>query len=119
MSTIAEILADVSAFGFSWSLEPVRTDNGRDVLGMAPIMVVTEITKFALGFPGKIEACLDGSSVRVISQRITRDMLKKNRRVSVAEMQQAVVSGILGIRTRASLPADYADYLAWKAMQEK
>jgi hypothetical protein len=123
MSTIAEILVNPLAYGFEFVSDVVRTDNGRDVLGNGPILTVRDVLQFEASFPGKIAASLDGSSFRVISQRVIRDMLKKNRRAEWSEMCSAVLSAILGIRQRTAqlpqLPPDYSEYLAWKASQTK
>lgn len=103
MYAIAEILKNVSEYGFDFVSETVRTDNGKDILGNGPILVVRDVLKFDSAFPGIIRASLDGSSIRVISQRVVRNALKKNRRATDSELRVAVLSAVLGISTRTSL----------------
>lgn len=104
MSDNSEILANPSDFGFEWSLEHVSTDGQGDKgtdLGEVPILVVTNVARFETAFPGRIMASLDGSSIRVISQRVVRSKREKNRSISAEDLKPLVLDAVLGIRAKA------------------
>lgn len=98
------ILAKPSDYGFQFVYEDVFTDNGDTNLGSAPVLVITDPIKFEQQFPGRITGMLDGSSARVISQRVTRDTLKKTRLPSDQRktLEPKVLNAILGVKTRAA-----------------
>lgn len=102
MHDISAILANTSEYGFVFKYEDVNTDEGETNLGKAPVLVITDVGKFESHFPGRITGMLDGSSARVISQRVTRDALKKTRipESSRNSLEPKVLNAILGVKTR-------------------
>lgn len=103
MQDISAILADTAAHGFTFVMSPVSTDHGDTLLGNAPVLVIQDVMKFEASFPGRIGAMLNGSSPRVISQRVTRDLLEKTH-IPEGERMKAlspkVLAAILGVRSR-------------------
>lgn len=128
------MIADPSTHGFDWLSEEVRKDLDGDrkyvkVGNAVPILKVTDIALFEQTFPGVVLASLDGTSIRVKCQGVTRRMVLLNRSVTTAEMQEAVLKSLYGVRTSASRetyigPHDerYSDRLemraAWKAFYQ-
>ncbi len=95
---------DWSARGISWSEEIVREQPGehatdRRTLGTAQICVVTDLPKFTAEYG---EACvlsiMDGTSVRVMSQDVSRTGLRK--RLSADDIRARVDARLRGMRNR-------------------
>lgn len=114
MHDISAILADTTAHGFTFAVEEVSEGEGNDKrpLGQGPILVVTNAELFESEFPGRIVAMLDGSSARVIGQRVVRDAWKAYHRPKQGEarppkpevesLKARVLNAILGVKTRAA-----------------
>lgn len=105
MHDISAILADTKKYGFVLVSDSIRTDRGETDLGTGPILTVVDVAVFDREFPGRIAASLDGSSFRVISQRVDRDLLQKTRIPEperMAVLGPKVLNAILGIRSRTA-----------------
>lgn len=99
------ILADTAAYGFVFVMDEIRTDKGDTSLGNGPILTVTNPALFESHFPGRIAAMLDGSSARVISQRVDRAVLVNTRLpedTRLAVLGPKVLNAILGVKTRGA-----------------
>ena len=128
------MIEDPTAYGFEWLSEEVRKDLDGDrkyitVGNAVPILKVTDIALFEDTFPGVVLASLDGTSIRVKCQGVTRRMVLLNRSASTLDMQEAVLKSLHGVRTGAVRetyigPHDerYSDRLemraAWKAFYQ-
>ena len=98
------MIEDPTAYGFEWLSEEVRKDLDGDrqyvkVGNTVPILKVTDIALFEASFPGVVLASLDGTSIRVKCQGVTRRMVLLNRSVAIPEMQEAVLKSLHGVRT--------------------
>ena len=98
------MIEDPTAYGFEWLSEEVRKDLDGDrqyvkVGNAVPILKVIDIALFEATFPGVVLASLDGTSIRVKCQGVTRRMVLLNRSVATAEMQEAVLKSLHGVRT--------------------
>lgn len=111
MDNLSAILQDSDAYGFQFVVEDVREkdENTSIVIGQGPILVITKPTLFEEKFPGRIAAMLDGSSARVISQRVVRDGWKQYRKAKPDErgdkpttdsLKPRVLNAILGVKAR-------------------
>ena len=92
--------------GFSWELGEVQyepTKGTKVSLGDAPHTKVTDVSLFEATFPGVILAALNGTSIKVACQAVTRRMLLKNRQTTEAEMRAAVINSLRGIKNRATV----------------
>lgn len=93
--------------GFVWETGEVQyqpTAKGSKVsLGDAPHVKVTNVERFESMFPGVILAALNGTSVKVACQAVTRRMKLKDRQVAEQTMQVAVLNSLRGIKNRASV----------------
>lgn len=93
--------------GFIWEQGEVQyqpTAKGAKIsLGDAPHVKVTNVERFEKMFPGVILAALNGTSVKVACQAVTRRMKLKDRQVSENSMQVAVLNSLRGIKNRASV----------------
>lgn len=113
MESTSAILANPSAYGFVFQYENVSTDKGETDLGPAPVLVITDPIKFETNFPGRITAMLDGSSARVISQRVTRDALTKVRipEADRKSLEPKVLNAILGVKSRGPVIVEVRTYV--------
>lgn len=104
-ATLARPLMEPEKYGFHFVYEDVNTDKGETNLGKAPVLVITDVVKFEQNFPGRITAMLDGSSARVISQRVTRDALTKTRipEADRKSLEPKVFNAIMGVKSRAPI----------------
>lgn len=105
---LTDLILDVTeAFGFIWELGEVQyqpTRQGAKVsLGDAPHVKVTDVTLFEATFPSIILAALNGTSIKVACQAVTRRMKLKNRQTSESEMRMAVVNSLRGIKNRGGV----------------
>jgi hypothetical protein len=94
---ITAILADPKAYGFEFVTENVRS--GDMTFQGVPLLRVSDLAKFDAAFPGVALNALDGSSIRVSSQRVVREARLRNATIKTPEMQQKLVQWLLGIRT--------------------
>ena len=101
---VSEIVANPQQYGFTWSEEEVSKGTGPDSvsLGTGPVLIVTDPVAFEQHFPGRIVAMLDGSSARVISQRVVRNAREKDRTCKSPELKPRVLQAILGVRAKAA-----------------
>lgn len=95
--------ADTRQHGYEWqygivSYKPDRSQGSKIVLGKTPYLRVTDTVRFAKYLPGVIEASLDGTSIKVRCQGVTRPMLQKNRKVSADDMKRAILNSLRGVR---------------------
>ena len=98
------MIADPSTHGFEWLSEEVRKDLDGDrkyvkVGNAVPILKVIDIALFEATFPGVVLASLDGTSIRVKCQGVTRRMVLLNRAATTLDMQEAVLKSLHGVRT--------------------
>jgi hypothetical protein len=93
--------------GFTWELGEVQyqpTAKGSKIsLGDAPHVKVTNVERFEGMFPGVILAALNGTSVKVACQAVTRRMKLKDRQAGEESMKVAVLNSLRGIKNRASV----------------
>lgn len=100
MSTVKEIVATPSAYGFTFDKGPVRVggqgDKGTLLRADAPLIAVTDVALFGKSFPEVILAHLNGAgSIRVRCQGITRNAIEKNSRIANDNLKEMLVSSIL------------------------
>jgi hypothetical protein len=105
---ITDLISDVTElFGFIWELGEVQyepTRGGSKVsLGDAPHVKVVDVAKFEATFPGVILTALNGTSIKVACQAVTRRMKLKNRSVSESDMRAAVANSLRGIKNRGGV----------------
>ena len=103
---IANLTQDGTDAGFTWELGEVQyepTKGTKVSLGDAPHTKVTDVTKFEATFPGVIIAALNGTSIKVACQAVTRRMKLKNRQVTENDMRAAVINSLRGIKNRATV----------------
>jgi hypothetical protein len=90
--------------GFTWELGEVafqpENQGAKVSLGDAPFTKVVDVALFEKQFPGVILAALNGTSIKVFCQGVTRRMKLRDRAVSEAEMQKAVLDALRGVRSR-------------------
>jgi len=101
MPEMKDVLANPLNYGFEFVADEVKTDGQGDKgtsLGDGPILTVRNVDLFSKAFPGRIEGMLDGSSARVISQRVIRNARKHNSRISYEALMPLVLAAVLGVR---------------------
>jgi len=119
MTATAEKLLDTSALiqdgsdaGFVWEsgevqYRPDPKQSTKVSLGSAPYVRVVDVPKFERYFPGVILQALDGTSILVACQAVTRRMLKAVRagapKPSTEAMQIAVLNALRGIKNRGGV----------------
>jgi hypothetical protein len=94
---------NASESGFAWEMGIVsyQPEKGAKVsLGEAPHAKVEDVPKFEAAFPGVILAALNGTSIKVLCQGVTRRLKLRDRKVSDADMQDAVIDALRGVRSR-------------------
>lgn len=98
--------------GFSWEYGEVQyrpdpSESTKQSLGQAPHMRVKDVEKFEANFPGVILQALDGTSVLVGSQAVTRRRLKAVKAGSPKptdpELRTLVVLAMRGIKNRGGV----------------
>lgn len=120
MSNITALISDNSAaFGFTWEHGPVSHEPAKDGIKVelakdAPFVKVTDVIAFEDNFPGVILAALNGQSVKVRCQAITRGMYLDARREGGRKpteegMREAIVQGLKGMRSRGGVTVVYRD----------
>lgn len=94
---------DYAEMGLRFDTEEVSKQRGdhasdRVVLGNGQIAVVTDLDKFRTGFgDGCVLGILDGTSIRVMSQDVSRRMLNKGTK-DAATIQAAIINRLKGVR---------------------
>lgn len=110
--SITDLLQDdnTAAAGFVWetgevSHEPSRRN--RILLGNAPHAKVTDVALFEAQFPGVILKALDGTSIKVLSQAVTRRAWLRAKALGTKpdwkEMQLGVLRALRGLKARATV----------------
>lgn len=110
---LTDLIQDGTDAGFTWELGEVQYEpsKGHKVsLGDAPHTKVTDVSKFEAAFPGVILAALNGTSIKVACQAVTRRMKLKNRQVTEQEMRAAVVNSLRGIKNRATVVTTFVAF---------
>lgn len=113
MTDTNDVLMNTDQHGFVFKVEAVSDGRGNDKqeIGSGPILVITDPITFEGHFPGRIAAMLDGTSARVISQRVVRDAWKSYRKAmqdergakpSEDELKPRVLRAVLGVRQRTT-----------------
>lgn len=100
------ILAQPEDFGFDFVTENVRS--GDVTYQGVPILRVQDAAKFEASFPGVILKALDGSSIRVSSQRVVREARDKNATIKTDELKSRLVMWLLGVRAPSGQRIVYA-----------
>lgn len=104
---IANLMGDGSVdAGFTWELGEVSYEptKGQKVsLGDAPHAKVEDVAKFEDNFPGIILAALNGTSIKVACQAVTRRAILRNRQVTETELRSLVLNNLRGIKNRAAV----------------
>ena len=98
-----ELINNGDSAGFVWNAGPVSyvAAKGQSPVLLsttAPHLTVTDTQKFGEVFPGVILECLDGTSIKVLSQGVTRRMLRADRKASDRDMKIGVLDAIRGVR---------------------
>lgn len=98
--------------GFEWKsgevqYRPNPKESTKVSLGQAPYVRVTNVEKFEAYFPGVILQALDGTSVLVACQAVTRRMLKAVRsgapKPTWEQLRIAVINALRGIKNRGGV----------------
>jgi hypothetical protein len=98
--------------GFEWKsgevqYRPNPKESTKVSLGNAPHVRVTNVEKFEAYFPGVILQALDGTSVLVACQAVTRRMLKAVRagapKPTDESLRIAVINALRGIKNRGGV----------------
>ena len=109
---MTKLTANGEDAGFAWdkgevSYEPTK---GQKVLLAkdAPHVKVIDVEKFEAAFPGVILAALNGTSIKVACQAVTRRALLRAKQPGVKpptddEMRLAVLNSLRGIKNRSTV----------------
>lgn len=97
------ILASPTDCGFEFVTGKVSVGGQGDkaeAVFTVPLVRVIDVEKFEAEFPGVIIAALDGTSIRVASQRICRDACEKQPMLERQpdELKLRLVNGLKGVR---------------------
>lgn len=115
MRKIEEMLNDEGAAsaGFSWesgevSHQPDKSSRQKVSLGNAPHVKVLDVKRFEEEFPGVILASLNGTSVKVQCQGVTRRRLlavraNGGKRPTDADMRPDVLASLRGMKSRGTV----------------
>lgn len=93
-------------YGITFQTEPVAKRAGpnatdRKVIGNGQIAVVTDLDKFVKHFgPSVVLGILDGTSIRVMSQDVSRRGLDAKQ--SPEQIQEAIYNRLKGVRNRGA-----------------
>ena len=96
---------DTNEMGFEWAYGPVSKEAGPNrtdravIREDAPYVRVTDVVKFETAFPGKILQSLNGTSIKVRCQGVTRPAILKDRNVSNDELQTRIINAMKNIRS--------------------
>lgn len=95
-------------FGITFTAEPVAKRAGpnatdRKVIGNGQIAVVTDLTKFVEHFGAPVVlGIMDGTSVRVMSQDVSRRGLEATPKHTPEQIQDAIYNRLKGVRNRGA-----------------
>lgn len=98
--------------GFVWEYGEVQyrpnpKDSTKVSLGNAPHVKCTDVGLFEANFPGVILAALDGTSILVACQAVTRRRLRAVKsgapKPTDDELRTAVINALRGVRNRATV----------------
>lgn len=98
--------------GFIWEYGEVQyrpnpKESTKVSLGNAPHVKCTNVERFEANFPGVILAALDGTSILVACQAVTRRRLRAVKagapKPTDAELRTAVINALRGVRNRATV----------------
>lgn len=98
--------------GFEWKsgevqYRPNPKESTKVSLGNAPYVRCTDVEKFEAYFPGVILQALDGTSILVACQAVTRRMLKAVRagapKPTDEQLRIAVINALRGIKNRGGV----------------
>ena len=94
--------------GFVWEegevqYEPDGDSKTKVSLGVAPHTRVVDVAKFEENFPGVILAALNGTSIKVACQAVTRRALIRDRKTTDESMRTAVLNALRGIKNRGAV----------------
>ena len=102
---------DYAEMGIRFVSEDVRKQHGdhasdRSIVGKGQIAVVEDTDKFRAHFgDGVLLGILDGTSVRVMSQDVSRRTLAKNSSAKPEDIQAAIYNRLKGVRN-AGTPSE-------------
>jgi hypothetical protein len=93
---------DYALMGIRFDTEEVSKQRGdhasdRVVIGNGQIAVVTDLVKFEAALPGVILGCLNGTSIRVMCQDVSRRCIEKGVKAADA-IQAAIMLRLKGVR---------------------
>lgn len=115
MRKIEEMLTDEAAIeaGFQWELgevsyQPDKNSRQKVTLGDGPHVKVVDVEKFEAEFPGVILAALNGTSIKVQCQGVTRRAFlsakrEGGRKPTDDEMRPDVLRSLRGMKSRATV----------------
>ena len=97
--TVAERLAGMGIRFDAEEVSKQRGDNASDkvVIGIGQIAIVTDLALFEAAMPGVVLGSLNGTSVRVLSQDVSRRSIEKGVKGADA-IQAAVLNRLRGVR---------------------
>jgi hypothetical protein len=97
--TVAERLAGMGLRFDAEEVSKQRGDNASDktVIGIGQIAIVTDLALFEAAMPGVVLGSLNGTSVRVMSQDVSRRSIEKGVKGADA-IQAAVLNRLRGVR---------------------
>lgn len=110
---IKDILASPSESGIEFVTDKVRIGGQGDkaeATYTVPLVKVTDVEKFESEFPGVILSALDGTSIRVASQRVVRDACEKNPSLERQpdELKHRLVQSLKGVRVSTPRAPQFA-----------
>lgn len=102
MSTVAEILANPEAHGFSWAYGPI-SKGGMELMHDAPWMKHEDVQKMTATFGDRYFLDIaNGTSGKVRDQGVVRNMVWDDRKLASQRdvLKEAIVKAALGQKTR-------------------
>lgn len=114
---MAEMVSDdtLEKFGFVWKLGDIGsggTGPDKRILGQTPYVYIENVRKFDETFPGIAQGAMNGTSIKVTCQDVTRTLMEKNQRTPVKEMRTAVINRLRGVKARSTTVVEKRIYLA-------
>src|SRR5215203_2234699 len=93
--------------GYEWRMGPVSHEPDEDstkvtIRETVPYMFVNDVKIFDAAHPGVLLGCVNGTSIKVISQNTARRILQKNSRVTDDVLKAAIFNAVMGVRTRTA-----------------
>lgn len=95
--------------GFEWQFGSVSHEPDDDaktkvvIREKVPYLFVTDVQKFDAAHPGVIMGCLNGTSIKVISQNTARRILQKNGKATDDTLKTAIYNAVIGVRSRGAV----------------